>query len=295
MQANSPGAFMLSLTLHGAIVAVVLFFTYAMHTQVKEQPKIFELVAGEGDNYMATEAPALGTPGIKLNVPTPPAPVVKAAPEPEPEPAPPEPVIERAPEKPAPKAAVKPVETKTPNYTKDVLRIANKREKRLVEADRKKREAEAKRISKAEFDKLNKGKAQPKAGTRSPNVQRIDAEGIAKGVVGGSVNNKTGGAGGKALSRAEQGALESYIALLLQRLRAAHEKPPGLSDLLEADVEFRIAADGTLSSVKIVRSSGSSEFDRSVLEAFARVRSIGPTPNNKSDVWVVTFKMKEEA
>ena len=283
---------MLSLTLHGAIVALVLFFTFAMHTQVKEQPKIFELVAGEGDNYMATEAPALGTPGIKLNVPTPPAPVVKPAPEPEP--APPEPVIERAPEKPAPKAAVKPVETKTPNYTQDVLRIASKREKRLVEADRKKREAEARRISKAEFDKLNKSKTQPKGGAVNPKVARIDAEGIAKGVVGGSVNNKTGGAGGKALSRAEQSALDSYIALLLQRLRAAHEKPPGLSDLLEAEVEFRIAADGTLSGVKIVRSSGSSEFDRSVLEAFARVRSIGPTPNNKSDVWVVTFKMKEE-
>lgn len=283
---------MLSLTLHGAIVAVVLFFSYAVHTQVKEQPKIFELVAGEGDNYMATEAPALGTPGIKLNVPTPPTPV--AQPTPEPEPAQPEPVIERAPEKPAPKAEVKPAEAKPPNYTKDVLRIASKREKRLVEADRKKREAEAKRISKAEFDKLNKGKTAPKGGVRSTNVQRIDAEGIAKGVVGGSVNNKTGGAGGKALSRAEQSALDSYIAFLLQRLRAAHEKPPGLSDLLEAEVEFRIAADGTLSGVKIVRSSGSSEFDRSVLEAFARVRSIGPTPNKKSDVWVVTFKMKEE-
>ncbi len=263
-----------------------------MHTQAKEQPKIFELVAGEGDNYMATEAPALGTPGIKLNVPTPPAPAVKPAPEPEP--APPEPVIERAPVKPAPKAEAKPVEAKTPNYTKDVLRIASKREKRLVEADRKKREAEAKRISKAEFDKLNKSKTQPKGGAVNPKVARIDAEGIAKGVVGGSVNNKTGGAGGKALSRAEQSALDSYIALLLQRLRAAHEKPAGLSDLLEAEVEFRIAADGTLSGVKIVRSSGSSEFDRSVLEAFARVRSIGPTPNSKSDVWVVTFKMKEE-
>lgn len=279
---------MLSLTLHGALVAVVLFLTYALQVQVKETPKIFELVAGEGDNYMATEAPALGVAGgVKLNVPIPPAPVpVK----PEPVPPAPEPVIERAPEKPTPK----PAEVKPPNYTKDVLRIAKKRENRLVEADRKKREAEAKRISKAEFDKLNKNKPAPKPGKSSPKVAKIDAEGIAKGVVGGSINNKTGGAGGKALSRAEQSALESYIALLIQRLRAAHEKPPGLSDLLEAKVEFRIAADGTLSSAKIVDSSGSPEFDRSVLEAVARVRSIGPTPNGKSDVWVVTFKMKEE-
>ncbi len=99
MRANSPGAFMLSLTLHGAIVAIVLFFTFAMHTQVKEQPKIFELVAGEGDNYMATEAPALGTPGVKLNVPTPqtPAPALKPEPQPEPEQSPPEPGIEKKP------------------------------------------------------------------------------------------------------------------------------------------------------------------------------------------------------
>jgi len=286
---------MLSLTLHGALVAVVLFFTYALQTQIKETPKIFELVAGEGDNYMATEAPALGLPGLKLNVPAAIPLPIQATPAPEPEPAQPEPVIERAPEKPAPKPVAKPAETKTPNYTKDVMRIAKKRETRLVEADRKKREAEAKRISKAEFDKLNKGKtASKQPGGTGAKVARIDAEGIAKGVVGGSVNNKTGGAGGKALSRAEQSALESYIALLIQRLRAAHEKPPGLSDLLEAKVEFRIAADGTLSSAKIVDSSGSPEFDRSVLEAVARVRSIGPTPNGKSDVWVVTFKMKEE-
>ena len=283
---------MLSLTLHGALIVVVLFFTYAVHTQVKETPRIFELVAGEGDNYMATEAPALGVAGgVKLNVPIPPAPEpVK----PKPLPPVPEPVIERAPVKPAPKPVAKPAEVKPPNYTKDVLRIAKKRETRLVEADRRKREAEAKRISKAEFDKLNRNKPAPKPGKSSPKVAKIDAEGIAKGVVGGSINNRTGGAGGKALTRAEQSALESYIALLIQRLRAAHEKPPGLSDLLEAKVEFRIAADGTLSSAKIVDSSGSPEFDRSVLEAVARVRSIGPTPNGKSDVWVVTFKMKEE-
>jgi colicin import membrane protein len=273
---------MLSLTLHGLIIAVALLFTFVFHAQTKVTPKIFELVAGEGDNYQATEAPALGLPGVKLQVPVPAVPV-PAKPEPRPEP-----VVEKAPPK--------PVETKTPNFTKDVQRIADKREQRLVEAARKKREEEAKRMTKAEFDKLNKTKPAPKTTAPAPpKVAKIDAEGIARGVVGGSVNNKTAGAGGKALSRAEQDALDSYIALLLQRLRAAHEKPPGLSDLLEAKVEFRIAADGTLSSVKIIGSSGSAEFDRSVLAAFARVRSIGPTPNGKSDVWVVTFKMREES
>ncbi len=289
MRPTSPGAFMLSLTLHGLIIAVALLISFALQTEVRKSPKIFELVAGEGDNYNATEAPALGVPGgIKLQVPVPPAPVPAT---PEPAAAPPEPVVEQ---KIVEKAPAKVVEPKPPNFSKDVKRIADKREKRLVEADRKKREAEAKRISKAEFDKLNKGRTAQKAGGASTKVARIDAEGIARGVVGGSTNNKTGGAGGKALSRDEQDALDSYIALLLLRLRAAHEKPPGLSDLLQARVEFRVAADGTLSAVKIIDSSGSADFDRSVLEAFTRVRSIGPTPNGKSDVWVVTFKMKEE-
>jgi TonB family protein len=302
MSNNTSSAFMLSLTLHGGIVALILLIAFLLHQTKPEMPQIFELVAGEGENIGATEAPALGvTGGIKLDIPTPPTPVkapVVAAP--------PEPVIERAPLPAAEKAPPKPVETKTPNFAKDVERIATKRENRLVEADRKKREAaekkaraeEAKKktMTKAEFDKLNKNKPvqTAKAGA-ALNPKKIDAEGIAKGVAGGSTANKSAGAGGAALTRAEQGQLENYIALLLQRLRAAHEKPPGLSDLLQARVEFRIAADGTLSGVKILTSSGSGEFDRSVLEAFARVRSIGPTPNRKSDVWVVSFKMREES
>lgn len=313
MRANQTSAFMLSLTMHGGLAALLLFIAYAMHRQVKESPKIFELVAGEGDNYAATEAPALGIAGgVKFTMPTPLSTPEPVQAQPLPEPPQPEPVVEHAPEpKPAPKvvekvvekATPKPVETKAPNYKKDLMRIADKREKRLVEADRKKREAaekaaaaKAAKMTKAEFDRLNKGKNSPtgaKGGTATK-VAKIDGEGIAKGVIGGSTNNKTGGAGGKALSRAEQDQLDSYIALLIQRLRAAHEKPPGLSDLLEARVQFRIAANGTISDVRIVGSSGSSEFDQSVLAAFARVRSIGATPNGKSDTWIVTFKMREE-
>ncbi len=310
MRANTSNAFMLSLAMHGGLAALLFFFAYAMHQQVKESPKIFELVAGEGDNYAATEAPALGIPGgVKFTMPTPlstvPTPV-QADPTPEPPQPQPEPIVEHAPvpkpvEKVVEKAAAKPVE-KAPAFKKDLMRIADKREKRLVAADRKKREAAEKaaaakqaKMSKAEFDKLNKGKTNSGAkGGTATKVAKIDGEGIAKGVIGGSTNNKTGGAGGKALTREEQNLLDSYIALLIQRLRAAHEKPPGLSDLLEARVQFRIAADGTISGVKIVGSSGSSEYDQSVLEAFARVRSIGKTPNGKSDTWIVTFKMREE-
>src|SRR4051812_7159546 len=90
MTERYPNAFLLSATMHGAIVAVLLLFAYVLERPSQEKPKIFELVAGPGNNYMATEAPAVGTPGgVKLNVPAPTPPKPKAiepeaAPDPEP-------------------------------------------------------------------------------------------------------------------------------------------------------------------------------------------------------------------
>ena len=76
MTARSPSAILLSAALHGLFVAIALLFAYAVQSSVKDQPKVMELVAGEGDNYAATEAPALGVPnGIKISIPEPPAPV----------------------------------------------------------------------------------------------------------------------------------------------------------------------------------------------------------------------------
>jgi len=297
MQAKTTNGFYLSALLHGSIAALVLFFTFAVREEVKESPKVFELVAGEGDNYAATAAPALGRPGgIKIAVPEPPAPK-PAAPEPAPIQAAPEPVAERAP------AATKPPPDAIPDLSKSVKRIATKRQIRREAQYRKEREAEErkakeeelrnKRMTKEEFDRQNKAEAAAKNG-RAPNVSHIDAEGIAAGVVGGSTANKVGGAGGKALTREEGDELDAYFSLLKRRLHEALDKPPGLSDTLVAVAEFRIAADGTLSGVRITRSSGSEDFDHAVLEAFAHVHSIGPRPDGKSEVVSVSFQMREE-
>lgn len=296
MQANSPGAFFLSATLHGAVAIAVLLFTFVFRDRPKEQPKIFELVAGEGDNYAATEAPALGTPaGINMSV-VPVIPDIKVAPQPEPTPpAKSEPVIERAP---VPKP---PPEEKIRDFSKDVERISKKRQANLEKKYKKQREEEerrakkeaelkAKRLTKEEFDRLNKANKSTPTQTK---VAKVDGAGIAKGVVGGSTNNKTGGAGGKALQRDDSPVMDAYFAFLKQKLYEALEKPPGLAESLVAEAEMRIAADGTLSAARIVKSSGSAEFDRAVLEAIARVRSIGPRPDKKSELIAVTFRMRE--
>jgi colicin import membrane protein len=285
MTARYPTAFLLSATLHGAVLAAVLMMTYLLNLPARDQPKIFELVAGEGNNYAATVAPALGTPGgVKLNVPAPkPEAPVKVEPTPtKPEAAS---VVTPAPKAPATKT------TRTP--AQEIRRLVANADLRAKREVAKQREEEQKRLTKEEFDRANKARVADKSPL--PKAARIDAEGIAKGVAGGSTANKEGGANGRALTSTEGSALERYESALIAALRRAleEEKPPGLSESLIATVEFRISVDGTLSGVRITRSSGSADFDNAVRAAFRRVGSIGPRPDGKSEVLELDFLARE--
>ena len=329
MSARTANSFFASAALHALLIALVLWFTYQANHQKKEPMKVFELVAGAGDNFAATEAPALGVAGggIKFEAPGPPAPdpapVVEAA-QPEPSPVAPAPSpVEPAPEPPTPAPAKAPPKTpaktstaaptkeyKPVNMAKMVDRIADKRaaniEKKL-KADQAAAEARAakeaalnaKRMTKADFDRLNAGKGAASTakstGGGTGAVKRIDAEGIAGGVAGGSTSNKTGGAGGKALTREDIELSEAYISLLIQRLKEAHQKPEGLSDLLQATVKFRLTSSGSVVNVTIISSSRNAEYDQSVLAAFRRITLPPPPPNLKTSDYTITFKMKEDS
>ena len=97
------------------------------------------------------------------------------------------------------------------------------------------------------------------------------------------------------MTREHQNQLDTYISLLIQELKNAHEPPAGVNDQLETKVTFDITASGAILSPRISKSSGNREFDESVLDAFRRVRSIGPTPTRRPDTWTVTFRMREES
>jgi colicin import membrane protein len=310
MTATSPSAFLLSATMHGVAVALALLLAYATSQREKETPKVLELVAGEGDNFMATEAPALGTPGgVKLAIP-------KA---PEPKPAPPEPVKaepDPLPPAPTPKAVtpVPAVDQPIPDFKKQIQRkivVADSKARQQIARDRaaekKRLEEEQKRMSKEEFDRANKSKTAGSAQSKSAptKVAKIDAEGIAKGVVGGSTKNKTGGArapppptpggaGGKALVSENGTEMERYFAGLKTSIRQNFEPPPGLSDSLKVDIELRSNADGSLTNVRIAKSSGSAEFDQAVLDAIRRVK-MPPRYDKKSEPVEFTFTMKEKS
>jgi TonB family protein len=99
-----------------------------------------------------------------------------------------------------------------------------------------------------------------------------------------------GGAPGSG-SDAEARAMNRYFDDLVARLREAHEDSAGLSDLLSADVEFTLAADGAISAARILRSSGDANFDRSILDACSRVR-MSARPDGKSDTRRLTFRVR---
>jgi colicin import membrane protein len=282
MSTQSAGPYALSALIHAAVFGLILFFGYAANRVVQDAPKVFELVAGAGDNYAATAAPALGSPtGIKIKAEAPspvqPAPAQPAPPMPRQESSP----IQSAPVERAPAKPAKPVD-----LVAELKRVEARREKRLEAKYKKEEDAEKKRMTQEEFQKEQQAKAS--------RASRIDAEGIREGVIGGSTENKKGGASGKALTREEGSELEAYFALLKARIKENHVPPEGVSDSLVAVVEFFVAADGSLSHVRISRSSGNAEFDRSVVEACQHTPSVGARPDGRSETVEMTFKMRDE-
>ncbi len=270
MYARSPTAFFLSLLLHGTIVTAIVVLAFIVQQRTPPPVQIFELVAGPPTDPTATAAPALGSPegSVEVKIPEPPA---RA-----------EPVVE---------------ETAPPPSKSETSRPATRTETKAAATATKAPSLKESRLSYDQYVKKYGKPASSKSGSsgapRAVAVPQIRTKGIPDGVIGGSASSK-GGGGGTALTAAQHSALEGYIARLVAALRQNHEKPPGLSDLLSADVEFLIAADGTISRVQIVRSSGNTDFDLSCIEAFRRVGSVGPKPDGKSDTWVLTFRMKED-
>ncbi len=278
MNQRSPSAYFLSAFLHAFVVASLVLLAFMARKKPDEEPHVFELVAGEGDNYAATEAPAAGVPDApKIEMP----PVIK----PEPRPAPPDPVITPTPPPPPPKAAPQPV----PTPPKIEPKVEPKPPPKKAPEPPK---PAPKPMTKEEFDRLNPQKktAAPKA--PAPIVtKKIDVAGIAKGLTAGSTTI-TVGSGGTALTRAESDLLDAYAQLILQRIRESLERA-GLSDMLEVRVEFRVAANGAITGVRAVNSSGNREFDQAVLAAFRSVRPVGPPPTNRPEAFVVNVRMRE--
>ena len=256
MRPNSPSAIFTSLILHGFVAALIFVTTVYLARSTKMEPVIFELVAGPPTAPNELVAPALGNTTTPVKVNVPRVEL------------PAEKVQESAP---VPEPKTKP----DTSLAKDLRKSA--------------------KVSYTEYLKKHPTPKPSTTTQRAAKVPKIDTQGILGGVKGGSTANTRGGGGGNALTREQHNQLDTYISLLIQELKKAHEPPSGVSDQLETKVTFDITASGAILSPRISKSSGNREFDDSVLDAFRRMRSIGPTPTRRPDTWTVTFRMQEDA
>lgn len=293
---------MLSAALHALVVALLLLLSYTASRNANEIPKVFQLVAGDGNDYMAREAPREGTPGgVKIDTPLPPAPQPareepkqETRPEPKSEPA----QVKAAPvAPPTPKEAPQPTKKQAPerilpNIRRDVIRAESQAKKDIE----KQRKAEEKKLAdekkkQAELEAQNKAKASNSKSSQTK-VARVDVEGIQRGLAEGSANSKAG-AGGKALRSDNDDVLGAYFQLFKEKVQRICEAPPGLSESVRGEFEFTIHADGSISGARVLKSSGNSDFDQAVLDAIRRVR-MPAHPEKKTESVKFAYSMRDQ-
>ncbi len=274
--APMPRSFGLSALLHLSIVVALLVAAWWSQRTPDEQPVVFELVAGDGDNYAATEAPTTTAPVTTISLKLP-EPIPEPVRLPEPKPLPPEPKPQ--PKPPEPKPEPKPVEKKPAPIT-----IKPVPEKPPVKV-----ETVPEKVSFADFAKEH-GKPAPQP-VKQP--APIRPQTINVGKVTAAVESKVSvGAGGTAMTTTEIELSKAYVALIIQRIRQALEAA-GINDVREAGVEFRVSLDGAISNARITQSSGSSKFDQAVLAAFQSIRPIGRPPTGKAEIFTTTIRLRE--
>ncbi len=302
-------AFWASAILHSLAVALLVVVTLVVRDRAEDPPAVFEVVAGEGSNFMADEAPEGSEDGRATEIAALEIPEMQSAPTW----TPPVQVVPVQPVTPPPAEVAEPITA--PNFAssmKATIRQEQRKTQREIRQQRaaeaaaeraaekaaaEKAAAEAKRRATTSYEQFRKEqgvKSSPKTSStaKADPGKRIDANSIKRGVTGGA-GAQAEGAGGRALSAAQAAEMDRYFAMLKQRLRDAHVLPPGVSDLLSAEVVYTVAANGVISGVRIERSSGNSEFDRSVLEAFARV-NMPPRPDKLTTERVIRFVIKSE-
>jgi TonB family protein len=263
MRANSPDAWVLSIVFHAAVLAAVVALTWWLNRAPEINPMVFELVEFSGETIAPAGESVAPAPPVQFDRPKV-APVQRPKPEPQKEPPP----VKPPPAKPPPSKQVT-TPAKTPPKVEP--------KKTMTYEEFAKQQA-----------KTLERNANPTP--RTAKVPRIDTKAITQELQ----QYARAGVKDGSMSAAQATALDAYIARLITALRMAHVKPDGLSELLKAKVSFFVAQDGTLSAVRVITSSGDSEFDRSVLDAFKAVRSIGTVPGGKAYTWELTFRMTEE-
>ncbi len=295
MNDRYAGSFFLSLLMHIALAVILFLVAYVLHPPKPDETQIFEVVAGPGDDAMATEAPAVQPQQFTMDLPDrlPDPPVVEPQPvEPDPVPVV-TPVPVPIPPTPVP-TPPKPVPTPTPTPPKPVptppkpTPTPKPTPKPPVEPVKPKQATMTKEEYDRQFGK-NTTAAQRTPTPAPPVKPRL----IDTSAVRDALNSSNKGANGPALTAQVKNQMDAYFSRLLAMLKKNHQSPAGVSDQLEVMVSYHVSASGKVSQARIIRSSGNAAFDQSVLAAFATLPLMGARPDGQSSSQDLAFRMRD--
>ncbi|MGB0744661.1 MAG: energy transducer TonB [Opitutales bacterium] len=256
MKLPNDQPFWTSVILH-IVVLVALFLATIIETlKPKEKQHVFEIVTPPSEqSFAASPSPVISTPQVPIPE-LPPMPELMPIPEPVVQPAPP---ARPAPQRPAPVAP----------------------ERRV--------------LTEKEF-RERFGAPQPRLPTRPTTQRQInpgDLE-IDVPVPVMPTDPSPSATSPRPLTQQQMSALDSYSAQLRSRIDAAWSKPASLGGIrIAATVIFDVSASGRITNVRLNPRSGNSAFDQSVLAAFRKIVSAGPTPTGQGHSFTMTFRMRD--
>ena len=299
MKAPERIGFFISFALHLLALAWLVAATFWWAGSAREtEPVVFEMVSGPktpfeipgpkapgpitGEKPGAPGEEAVDLPDLTApDIPDVPVEPVEAVPEPpavapEPKPAPkPEP-------KPAPKSSSKPQKPKVRQMSYEEF-LKNTKDGRKVDR------------------RQNTVRSRPSASRGNVPKIKIDKSGIKSlgrfVVSGGQGGGGGGAAGSRGVGISSGGGLSSamarYMDALQQRIDANWDKPDTDSGAgISATVYFTVNKSGLIGSRRIVKSSGSQAFDRSVLSVFDKLGYVGVPPEGETG-FNLTFNLDE--
>jgi TonB family protein len=280
MRPTSSKAFVLASVVHVAFAILVLILTLWKPADKKPEPVVFQMFAPPSASPVTNAPPA--EPEIQpvaFNF-TPPEPPPQPPPRPAPTPPPPTPPPPTPPPPPVPAPAPKP----TPPPPKPP-----------EPAPKPPPPPSPPTVSFDQFRQQNPQRQQP-APRPTPAPQPVTAQRIDTTAITRQLESALSSAQMTQVSQqssTDQAALNSYFDRIKSAVRGAWSKPHGLHDALRVTIRFDVSADGRLTNVAVASSSGNSIYDESVLDAFRRVGSVGPSPDRKAYSLRLEFRMTD--
>lgn len=258
---ETRNAFIVSVLIHAGFLFILLFGILLESFQRRPKEHVFELVSPPSADAMQASAP---NPSLPQPAPEQPIDLPELQPIRETQPRPP---IEI--EQPQPRPVSRPEPTPAPQPREEPRRQMSAEEfRRQFGEPTRSQEVTRPRLEVPEIDtsRLRESLENLVVGTSRTSVQ--------------------------AMTRASQDALGAYVSLIRSRIDAVWIKPSGYrGNHQEVVVLFDVSPNGTISRVRLESGNPRDPFVQSVLNAFNRVRPVGPTPTGQSYTFRMPFRM----